>query len=70
MQIPGASTDREIKAPKAGEIWYVDVGPQVSREQPGLRPALLDSADRFNDVRNDLFIVCPLTIRDAPCGIM
>lgn len=52
------------RAPRVGDIWYVDFSPQVGREQAGVRPALVVSNDAFNDVQNDLHIVCPLTTRD------
>jgi mRNA interferase MazF len=52
------------RVPRAGDIWYVDFSPQVGREQAGIRPALVVSNDAFNDVRNDLHIICPLTTRD------
>jgi mRNA interferase MazF len=42
----------------------VNFNPQVGREQAGIRPALIISTDRFNEVRNDLFIVAPITGTD------
>jgi mRNA interferase MazF len=50
--------------PRAGEVWDVNFSPQVGREQAGIRPALVISTDRFNEVRNDLFIVAPITGTD------
>lgn len=41
------------RAPKVGDIWYVDFSPQVGREQAGVRPALVVSNDAFNEVPND-----------------
>jgi mRNA interferase MazF len=52
------------KEPKAGEVWYVNFHPQVGREQGGLRPALVISNNEFNSVRNDLYIVAPITGTD------
>lgn len=52
------------RVPRAGDIWYVEFSPQVGREQAGIRPALVVSNDEFNDVENDLHIICPLTTRD------
>ena len=52
------------REPRAGEVWYVDFSPQVGREQAGVRPALVISNDRFNQVRNDLHIVVPITGTD------
>lgn len=53
-----------LREPRAGDVWYVDFGPQIGREQAGVRPALVVSVDEFNEVNNDLVIVCPLTITD------
>ena len=52
------------RVPRAGDIWYVDLDPQRGREQSGIRPALVVSNDAFNDLRNALYIICPLTTRD------
>lgn len=49
------------RTPRAGDIWYVDFSPQIGREQAGVRPALVVSNDAFNDVANDLHIICPMT---------
>jgi mRNA interferase MazF len=50
--------------PRVGEVWDVNFNPQVGREQAGIRPALVISTDQFNEVRNDLFIVAPITGTD------
>ena len=50
--------------PKAGEIWNVNFDPQVGRQQSGVRPALVISHDRFNQLPNDLHIVVPITGTD------
>lgn len=50
--------------PKAGEVWDVLFDPQFGREQRGLRPALVISNDEFNALRNDLYIVVPITGSD------
>ena len=47
--------------PKAGEIWNINFDPQVGREQAGIRPALVISHDRFNQLPNGLHIVVPIT---------
>lgn len=52
------------REPRAGEIWDVDFSPQVGREQAGIRPALVISNDQFNRVRNDVYIVAPITGTD------
>ena len=50
--------------PKAGEVWNIDLDPQVGREQAGTRPALVISHDRFNQLPNGLHIVVPITGTD------
>ncbi|MHC5541158.1 type II toxin-antitoxin system PemK/MazF family toxin [Singulisphaera rosea] len=47
--------------PAKGEIWDVDLDPTVGREQSGIRPALIVSADLFNMSPRDLVIVLPIT---------
>lgn len=44
-----------------GEIWVVNLNPTKGREQQGIRPALVVSADGFNHGRAELVIVVPLT---------
>ncbi len=51
-------------APKAGEVWNIDFSPRVGREQAGIRPGLVISHDRFNELHNDLQIVVPITGTD------
>ena len=46
---------------RAGEVWDVNFNPQVEREQAESRPALVISTDQFDEVRNDLYIVAPIT---------
>jgi mRNA interferase MazF len=50
--------------PRAGEVWNVNFDPQRGREQAGVRPALVISHDRFNQVPNGLHIVVPITGTD------
>ena len=50
--------------PARGEIWLVDFDPTRGHEQAGKRPALVLSADLFNQSPADLVIVLPLTSRD------
>lgn len=50
--------------PKAGDVWDIVFDPQVGREQRGVRPALVISNDEYNALRNDLYIVVPITGRD------
>lgn len=53
-----------MRDPRAGDVWDVVFDPQVGREQRGLRPALVISNNEFNDLRNDLYIVVPITGTD------
>jgi len=50
--------------PRRGEIWTVDLDPTRGREQAGNRPALVVSADLFNNGPADLVVVMPLTSKD------
>jgi mRNA interferase MazF len=46
---------------RRGEIWLVDFGDPVGREQSGSRPAVVVSADRLNESRAGVVIVVPTT---------
>ncbi len=52
------------RAPRAGEVWWVNFSPQIGREQAGLRLGLVISTDAFNDMGHALLIVVPMTTRD------
>lgn len=47
--------------PRRGEVWLVDFGEPVGREQAGRRPALILSADALNEGPAGLVIVVPIT---------
>ena len=47
--------------PLRGEIWQVNLNPTVGREQAGVRPALVVSANPLNRSAADLVIVVPIT---------
>ncbi len=47
--------------PRRGEIWLVDFGSPVGREQAGRRPAVIVSADPLNESRAGIVIVVPCT---------
>jgi mRNA interferase MazF len=47
--------------PHRGEVWLIDFGEPVGREQSGRRPAVVVSADPLNDSRAGVTIVVPLT---------
>lgn len=50
--------------PVRGEVWFVDLNPTRGHEQRGERPALVVSADQFNQGRSGLVVVCPITTTD------
>jgi mRNA interferase MazF len=47
--------------PHRGEVWLVDFGDPVGREQSGRRPAVVVSADPLNESRAGIVIVVPTT---------
>jgi len=47
-----------------GQIWSVRLDPTVANEQPGTRPCIVVSADRFNGLPIRHCLVVPLTSRD------
>lgn len=49
---------------RRGDVWYVDLDPVRGREQGRTRPALIVSADTFNDGPAELVIVVPITTAD------
>ena len=46
---------------RRGEIWLVDFGEPIGREQAGRRPAVVVSADRLNESAASVVIVVPCT---------
>jgi mRNA interferase MazF len=56
--------------PRRGEIWLLDLGEPIGREQAG-RPAVIVSDDEVNDGPSGLVIVVPLTStrRELPSHI-
>jgi mRNA interferase MazF len=49
---------------RVGEVWLVDLSPVIAKEQGGLRPCLVISADHYNAMRIAHAIVAPMTTRD------
>jgi mRNA interferase MazF len=47
--------------PRKGEVWLVDFGDPVGREQSGRRPAVVVSADQLNESRAGVVVVVPTT---------
>jgi mRNA interferase MazF len=41
--------------PRRGEIWLVDFGEPVGREQAGIRPAVIVSTDALNEGHRESF---------------
>jgi mRNA interferase MazF len=52
-----------MSAPQRGEHWLVDFGEPIGREQAGIRPAVVISADDLNRSRAGVLIVVPCTTR-------
>lgn len=48
-------------SPRRGEVWLVDFGDPVGREQSGTRPAVVVSADPLNESRAGVVVVVPIT---------
>ncbi|MFV2000836.1 MAG: type II toxin-antitoxin system PemK/MazF family toxin [Acidimicrobiia bacterium] len=46
---------------RRGEVWLVDFGGPVGREQAGRRPAVVVSSDRLNEGKSGVLMVVPLT---------
>lgn len=51
---------------RRGEIWLTRLDPVEGHEQGGMRPALILSSDRFNQLINEMCMVAPLTTRYRP----
>ncbi len=47
--------------PLRGDIWLIDFGQPIGREQAGQRPAVVISADWLNESRAGVHIVVPCT---------
>jgi mRNA interferase MazF len=57
--------------PRRGEVWLVDFGDPVGREQSGRRPAVVVSADPLNESRAGIVVVVPTTttLRGLPSHV-
>jgi mRNA interferase MazF len=49
---------------KRGEIWLANLRPTIGREQAGMRPVLIPSADYFNQGFAELVFAIPITSKD------
>ena len=47
--------------PRRGEVWLVDFGEPIGREQSGRRPAVVISADALNEGPAGVIVVVPCT---------
>ncbi len=56
---------------RRSEVWLVDFGDPVGREQSGRRPAVVVSADALNESRAGVVVVVPIatTYRGLPSHI-
>ena len=48
-------------SPRRGEVWLIDFGDPIGREQAGRRPAVVVSADPLNESQGGVAIVVPCT---------
>ncbi|MFZ2052528.1 MAG: type II toxin-antitoxin system PemK/MazF family toxin [Solirubrobacteraceae bacterium] len=48
-------------SPRRAEVWLLDFGDPVGREQSGRRPAVVVSSDLLNDSRAGIVVVVPIT---------
>lgn len=48
-------------SPRRSEVWLLDFGDPVGREQAGRRPAVIVSSDLLNDSRAGVVVVVPIT---------
>lgn len=57
--------------PRRGEVWLIDFGEPVGREQGGVRPAVVVSTDALNDGPAGVLLVVPLTStrREVPSHV-
>jgi mRNA interferase MazF len=53
-----------VTVPRCGEVWLVDFGTPVGREQSGRRPAVVVSADALNESPAGVVMVVPCTTTD------
>ena len=52
-----------VPSPFRGDVWDVRLEPVEGHEQGGVRPALILSANKFNEGPHGMVIVVPLTTR-------
>lgn len=47
----------------AGELWWVDLGGGIGREQQGFRPALIISNSKYQEIVDSMIVLLPCTTR-------
>lgn len=57
--------------PRRGDVWLVDFGEPVGREQAGIRPAVVVSTEALNEGPAGVVLVVPVTSarRDLPSHV-
>jgi len=50
-----------VSVAQRGEVWLVDLGEPIGREQDGRRPAVVVSADRWNELPSGVVVIVPIT---------
>ena len=57
--------------PRRGEVWLINFGKAVGREQAGRQPSVVVSADLLNEGPSGVIVVVPLTTarRDLPSHV-
>ncbi|MEX0767801.1 MAG: type II toxin-antitoxin system PemK/MazF family toxin [Microthrixaceae bacterium] len=60
-----------MNRPRRGEIWLVDFGLPIGREQAGQRPAVIVSSNLLNESRAGVIILVPCTTtrRELPSHV-
>jgi mRNA interferase MazF len=53
-----------MRTPLRGEVWLANFEPAEGHEQGGTRPAVILSANEFNESKSRLVVVVPCTTRD------
>jgi mRNA interferase MazF len=53
-----------MSTPARAEVWDLNLDPTIGHEQAGNRPALVLSADIFNEGPADLVVVIPITRKE------
>jgi mRNA interferase MazF len=49
---------------KTGELWWVDLGNGIGREQHGFRPSLIISSSTYEEIVDSMTVLLPCTTRN------